>query len=207
MMKIVVSCIVCFAIYLGAYAVQYSKLQIITAAKEAGKWEQLKQMIQAAGFYDEWLVCQYLSDSHPLYAGITNGIVASGIADTTELAAILEKSVDPSVPDDVLRNRYERDSRTESGRTAWHGKMVKQIVDTNALTRVTVYEDGHEYREPWKMQNPKEAVDVYNSKLPKPPMTNGVPAKLAAARARRYQEKITVSNVTETVTVGGGAKE
>lgn len=45
----------------------------------------------------------------------------------------------------------------------------------------------------------KETVSSYNARLPRPPMTNGIPAKLAAARLRRYEEQTTKTNVTVNV--------
>ena len=57
------------------------------------------------------------------------------------------------------------------------------------------------YKVPWNRPNPKAEVVRANAKLPKPVITNGIPARLAAARLRRQAEKETVSNVTERVTV------
>ena len=74
--------------------VRYSKLKIITAAKSLGKWAALKAWIEAAGYYDEWLVCQYLSSDYDGFDRITAAIVAAGVATADELAAILAASVD-----------------------------------------------------------------------------------------------------------------
>ena len=73
---------------------RYSKLKIITAAKSLGKWAALKAWIEAAGYYDEWLVAQYLSSDYDGFDRITAAIVAADIMTADELAAILAASVD-----------------------------------------------------------------------------------------------------------------
>lgn len=98
-------------------------------------------------------------------------------------------------------SKYDADMKTQSGRRAWHGKLLHSEVYTNELCAVEVYSnevDGAvwRYRLPFK---PKETVSSYNARLPRPPMTNGIPAKLAAARLRRYEEQTTTSNVTVNV--------
>ena len=47
---------------LVAGATQYSKLALITAAKQAGRWDALKAWIASAGLQDEFQNCVYLSD-------------------------------------------------------------------------------------------------------------------------------------------------
>jgi len=98
-----------------------------------------------------------------------------------------------------LRGLYLRDNATNEGRKRWHGKIISTSVDTNAMTRTTVYESGEIFVDPAKIVTPA----VSNSKL-KTVMTNGIPAALARARARRDSEiNQGVSNVTITVTAGG----
>lgn len=103
--------------------------------------------------------------------------------------------------------KYDIDMRSPDGRKAWHGKMIREEFHTDELAKVTVYSntlDGTvwRYRESFKPVGPIVSVKRYNSSLPKPVMTNGIPAALARARERRALEKVTVSNVTEVVTVG-----
>lgn len=98
-------------------------------------------------------------------------------------------------------SKYDRDMQTQSGRRAWHGKLLHSEVYTNELCAVEVYSnevDGAvwRYRLPFK---PVNSVSSYNSRLPRPPMTNGIPAKLAAARLRRYEEQTMTSNITVNV--------
>lgn len=103
---------------------------------------------------------------------------------------------------DLMEAKYNRDVATKSGRTAWHGRVVREAVDTNTLTRVTVYEDGTSFTDPAKVITAKQSVLKANERLPKAVMTNGIPARLAAARIRQAQNAETVSNVTVTVTAG-----
>lgn len=103
--------------------------------------------------------------------------------------------------------KYDIDMRSGAGRAAWHGKMIREEFYTNELAKVTVYSNAlngavWRYRESFKPVDPMVSVKMYNSSLPKPAMTNGIPVALARARERRVREKMIVSNVTEVVTVG-----
>ena len=77
-----------------APVVRYSKLKLITAAKAAGKWDALKGWIEAAGIYDEWLVCQYLSSDYPGFDAMVARIVESGIVTLEEVKRLLAASED-----------------------------------------------------------------------------------------------------------------
>lgn len=102
-----------------------------------------------------------------------------------------------------LRGLYVRDNATAEGRRRWHGKVVETRVDTNALIRTTIYEDGEVFEDAAKIVTPADSVAASNARLAKPVTTNGVPVKLAAARLRRQGEVAQgVSNVTVTVTAG-----
>ena len=63
-----------------ASAAHYSKLGIITASKQLGRWPALKAWIAEAGYSDEWDAASFLSDDYPQFAAITNSICATGIA-------------------------------------------------------------------------------------------------------------------------------
>ena len=77
--------------------VRYSKLKVIGAAKEAGKWEELKKFIQDSGLWDEWLVCQYLSSDYTQFNAAKEAIIAAGIVTAEEIEAILAEAVDEEV--------------------------------------------------------------------------------------------------------------
>lgn len=107
----------------------------------------------------------------------------------------------------LLKALYEREVKTTSGRAKWHGKLVNQIINTNELKKVSVYADGKEFTDSWKLVTP---IDVVTNRMKRLSVTtNGIPAKLAAARLRRAAlEGVVASNVVITVEVGkpGGSK-
>lgn len=102
----------------------------------------------------------------------------------------------------LINRKYHRDCERGDGRKAWHGKLVSQSVDTNALTKTETYADGTSFTFPFSQNTPAQNVAAANAKL-KTTMTKGVPTALAAARLRREQEKATTNIVTVTVTAGG----
>ena len=104
-----------------------------------------------------------------------------------------------------LRGLYVRENATAEGRRRWHGKVERTVVTTNetTLVKITTHEDGETFTDTAKITPTAESVAAANAKLARPGMTNGVPAKLAAARLRRQAEVAQgVSNVTVTVTAG-----
>ena len=102
----------------------------------------------------------------------------------------------------LLNRKYHRDCETASGRQAWHGRLKKQIINTNDLTRTEVYEDGKTFTQRWKIVTPAMAVSNANKRVMI--STNGIPAKLAAARLRRQKEKATTNTVTQVLEAGNG---
>ena len=102
----------------------------------------------------------------------------------------------------LLNRKYHRDVATKSGRAAWHGKAVREIVNTNDMTKTTVYEDGTTFTDAAKVTTPQDSVNAYNAKLPPPVMTNGVPVRLANARLRQVSNAATTNTVTVTITAG-----
>lgn len=104
-----------------------------------------------------------------------------------------------------LRGLYLRDNATAEGRRRWHGKVERTIVTTNetTLVKITTHEDGETFTDEGTIKPTARSVAAANARLARPVMTNGVPAKLAAARLRRQAEVAQgVSNVTVTVTAG-----
>ena len=100
----------------------------------------------------------------------------------------------------LLNRKYHRDCETPSGRKAWHGKLKKEIVNTNDLTKTEVYEDGTTFSMPAKIVTPSQAVA--NANKNRLANTNGIPAKLAQARLLREQEKATTNVVEKVFKVG-----
>lgn len=145
------------------------------------------------------------------YAGLFDNI-KSNITEKVEQASIAANQLlktsasDSSGVNDaelleMMHKVYAADMKTEAGRVKWHGKLTAQLVDTNALIKVDTYLDGYVVTNNWKLVTPRSAVDALSRKLSA--TTNGIPAKLAAARQKRVAElNAGVSNVTVTVEVG-----
>jgi len=148
-MKKLITVAVCAAAMCG-YATQYSCLSIITAAKQIGKWDAVSAWIAAAGMKDEWDKCNYVSDEYPQYPAITNALVSAGVLTQAEIVGIMAASVDTAIPDAMIRRVVSNDCTTAQGRRKWHGNVVTNVIDTNALTRTHVHADGWVYVERFK---------------------------------------------------------
>lgn len=116
-------------------------------------------------------------------------VVASGWTIPELLAAL-----------DLMEARYNRDNSTRAGRQAWHGRVVHESIDTNTLTKVSIYEDGYVFADPAKVTTPAQSAKAELRQLAV--QTNGVPARLAAARLRQQQTANTISNVTIQIKAG-----
>jgi len=173
----------------GASATQYSCLSIITAAKQAGKWEALKAWISAAGLKDEWDKCAYLSDAYPQYAQITNALVASSVMTDEEIRTILASSRDTAIPDDMIRRVVSNDCNTASGRVKWHGQVVSNRIDTNALTRTQTHADGFVHVERFRAVEPS-SIEVRLSSAERKARKEAAARARAEAQARAKAERI-----------------
>ena len=100
----------------------------------------------------------------------------------------------------LLNRKYHRDCETSTGRRAWHGKLKKEIVNTNDLTKTEIYEDGTSFSLPAKIITPSKAVAAANKN--RLANTNGIPARLAQARMLRLQEQATTNIVEKIITPG-----
>ena len=150
-----------------AHAVHYSKLGIVTAAKAAGKWEVVKAWIAENGYTDEWQAAAYFADDYPMFAQITNQVVASGIATRAEVDAFLAAARD-TAPDALLSHVYAADAVTVNGRAKWHGGSPTISLSTNETTRiieaVETYPDGFVFIDPARRRKyltPEEEAERY----------------------------------------------
>lgn len=101
----------------------------------------------------------------------------------------------------LMNRKYHRDCESQSGRAAWHGKLVAQIVDTNREVKIERHADGKEFTFRWRNRKAADSAKSQLAKLKKRTMTtNGVPAALAAARQRIGET--TTSNVTVRIKAG-----
>lgn len=76
---------------------RYSKLRLIVAAKKRGKWDAIKSFIETAGYWDEWLVCQYLADDYEGFSDI-KARAANALGMTAEeVDEMLAEAIDEEV--------------------------------------------------------------------------------------------------------------
>lgn len=102
--------------------------------------------------------------------------------------------------------KYDMDMKTQSGRRNWHGKLVREEINTNELVKVEVYSNEvsgavWRYKLPFKPTQPKSTTRKVSY------TTNGIPTRLAAARARRAAEINGGIVTTNIVTIGNGVAE
>lgn len=91
----------------------------------------------------------------------------------------------------LLNRKYHREVERPDGRAAWHGKLVRQEIDTEREVKIETYEDGTVFEFPFtKPSKPKPKTTLDD---------DGVPPALAAARRRRQEEKATTNIVTVVV--------
>ena len=76
---------------------RYSKLRLIVAAKKRGKWDAIKSFIETAGYWDEWLVCQYLADDYEGFADIKSRAANALGMTAEEVDAMLAEAIDEEV--------------------------------------------------------------------------------------------------------------
>ena len=190
---------VCLAAML-AEATQYSKLALITAAKQSGRWDSLKAWIASADLQDEFQNCVYLSDEYPQFAAITNAIVLSGAATSQEVAAILSASQDPAVADALLRRVYDKDMGSPNGRVKWHGAVTNTVFDTNALVKVQYHADGYVHRQSFH----SAAAMGIGERISAAEMKNRIEAQkkaAAEAAAKRKADRIALLQTNLTAEV------
>jgi hypothetical protein len=133
----------------------------------------------------------------PVTAEAVIGEVLKVIADEGWTAADVADAIKS------VRGLYLRDNATKQGRTRWNGKIIKTVVDTNALTRTTTHENGRVFVDAYKLQTAVSRVAAANKRVIA--ATNNIPARLAAARLRRAAE-INAGPTNVIVTIKAGVK-
>lgn len=118
-------------------------------------------------------------------------------------AALAAHATDDAEFLQLLYRRYTNEvAKAGSGRTAWHGAVKKSIILTNELRRIDIHADGKVFTNQWYNASSIKLKENNRRNFTRPPMTNGVPVKLAEARMRRWREKQGVSNVVISVEAG-----
>lgn len=96
--------------------------------------------------------------------------------------------------------KYDMDMKTQSGRRNWHGRLVSEEIHTNELVKVEVY-SNEVSGAVWRYRLPFKPVELKKSSRTVTYSTNGIPARLAAARARRAAQLnggVVVTNIETT---------
>lgn len=96
--------------------------------------------------------------------------------------------------------KYDLDMQSQAGRRAWHGKLIGEEIHTNELVKVEVYSNSVDGTI-WRYKMPFKPVAVKATTRKTTYSTNGIPARLAAARARRAGEidgGAVVTNISTT---------
>lgn len=73
---------------------RYSKYYLILAAKEAGKWDAVKQIITAGGYDDLWQACNDIATNDQFFQAFIQAVKDNGICTDDELRGILDRSVE-----------------------------------------------------------------------------------------------------------------
>ena len=102
--------------------------------------------------------------------------------------------------------KYDMDMRSQTGRRNWHGKLVSEEIHTNELVKVEVY-SNEVSGAVWRYRLPFKPVELKKTSKKVTYSNNGIPARLAAAMARRAAELNGGIVTTNIVTVGNGAAE
>ncbi len=80
--------------------------------------------------------------------------------------------------------KYDRDMKTPAGRTSWHGKLIKEEVYPEQGIKIEVYSNDVNGAV-WRYRTTYKPVAVKPTTRKTTYTTNGIPARLAAARAKR----------------------
>lgn len=104
----------------------------------------------------------------------------------------------------LTMQKYDNDMQTQTGRRGWHGRMMREEVCTNGLYKIEVYSNDvtgaiWRYRMPFRPVTPKTGARKVTY------TTNGIPERLAAARAKRAAQlngEVVTTNITHTANTG-----
>ena len=95
-----------------------------------------------------------------------------------------------------LRDQYQKDIQTESGRLKWHGKRLEVSINTNTLIKVSRYADGNVFIDKPKVITPNTLAEMAKKRIDK------LPRRLVDARQKTENVKSAgISNVINTITI------
>lgn len=107
---------------------------------------------------------------------------------------------------ELTMRKYDRDMSTQAGRRSWHGQLIREEIYTNELCKVEVY-SNELTGAVWRYRLPFRPVTVSRVAGRVSYTTNGIPARLAAARARRaaaIETPVVTTNVEHTANTAPG---
>lgn len=88
-----------------------------------------------------------------------------------------------------LDNLYSNDMKTVEGRKRWHGSVVETLIDTNALEKVQVHEDGYRHAEKFHNTSPSSIGEKISAAEQKAKMEE-LRKRRAEAAAKRKADRI-----------------
>lgn len=100
----------------------------------------------------------------------------------------------------LTMSKYDMDMRSQDGRRKWHGRFIGEEIHTNDLVKVEIY-SNEVTGAVWRYRLPFKPVQVKPTSRTVTFTTNGVPARLAAARARRAAQLnggVIITNIETT---------
>lgn len=122
-----------------------------------------------------------------------------------EAAAFLGSDITPMLHALKLQmTKYDMDMKSQSGRKAWHGQYIGEEIYTNELVKVEVY-SNEVTGAIWRYKMPFKPVDIKPTTRKVTYSTNGIPTRLAEARARRAAQingGVIVTNIETTANSG-----
>ncbi len=72
---------------------KYSTLSIKRELAALGKWDAAKELLTASGYWDDYVLANYLSEADPVFKTACAALVARGIVTDAELEELLPKCV------------------------------------------------------------------------------------------------------------------
>lgn len=109
-----------------------------------------------------------------------------------------------------LARQYSNDMRTVSGRVKWHGKPIRQEIDsTNRMCKIERYADGTVHIEPFKPISINAVPGTREYKKKAAALRAAIKARrnvlpgLKDAQLKTHDAKHSESNVTVNINIGG----
>jgi len=108
----------------------------------------------------------------------------------------------------MLDRVYSNDCATAQGRVRWHGKVTRTLIDTNALTKAQVHEDGYVHVVPFNSAVPP-TIDERISAAERKERQEEAKRRRASAEAKKKADRIASlqTNMTALATALAAEKQ